>query len=174
MIPGSGRSPEEGNGYPLQCSLLENPMDRGAWRAKVHGAAKSCTRLSNERFHFHQSFQLHLTVSLRATPGAGVVGGCPVPPAQSPPLRGPTLGLALCCCHLEILNTFSAKGPAFSCCLGPTNYVAYPNTALLRERQEERLENQLPLSAAFSQAGSEPRPPLPTTPEQLGITGCMA
>ena len=70
-------------------------MDRGAWRAKVHGAAKSCTRLSNERFHFHQSFQLHLTVSLRATPGAGVVGGCPVPPAQSPPLRGPTLGLAM-------------------------------------------------------------------------------
>ena len=36
-IPGSGRSPAEGNGYPLQFSCLENPMDRGAWRATVHG-----------------------------------------------------------------------------------------------------------------------------------------
>ena len=34
-IPGSGRSPGEGNGYPLQCSCLENPMDRGAWQAIV-------------------------------------------------------------------------------------------------------------------------------------------
>ena len=39
-IPGLGRSPEEGKGYPLQCSCLENPMDRGAWRATVHGVAK--------------------------------------------------------------------------------------------------------------------------------------
>ena len=39
-IPGSGRSPEEGNGNPLQCSCLGNPMDRGAWRATVHGVAK--------------------------------------------------------------------------------------------------------------------------------------
>ena len=42
-IPGSGRSPGEGNGYPLQYSCLENPMDRGAWRATVHGVAKSQT-----------------------------------------------------------------------------------------------------------------------------------
>ena len=35
-IPGSERSPGEGNGNPLQCSCLENPMDRGAWRATVH------------------------------------------------------------------------------------------------------------------------------------------
>ena len=40
-IPGWGRSPEGGNGNPLQCSCLENPMDRGAWRATVHGVAKS-------------------------------------------------------------------------------------------------------------------------------------
>ena len=39
-IPGSGTSPGEGNGYPLQCSFLENPMDRGAWRASVHGVAR--------------------------------------------------------------------------------------------------------------------------------------
>ena len=45
--PGSGRSPGEGNGYPLQYSCLENPMDRGSWRATVHGVAKSRTRLSD-------------------------------------------------------------------------------------------------------------------------------
>jgi len=39
-IPGSGRSPGEGNGNPLQYSCLENPMDRGAWQATVHGATK--------------------------------------------------------------------------------------------------------------------------------------
>ena len=42
-IPGSGRSPGGGNGNPLQCSCLENPVDRGAWQATVHGAAKSQT-----------------------------------------------------------------------------------------------------------------------------------
>ena len=40
LIPGSGRSPGEGNGSLLQCSCLGNPMDRGAWRAVVHGVAK--------------------------------------------------------------------------------------------------------------------------------------
>jgi len=39
-IPGSGRSPGEGNDKPLQYSCLQNPMDRGAWRAAVHGVAK--------------------------------------------------------------------------------------------------------------------------------------
>ena len=42
-IPGLGRSPGEGNGNPFQFSCLENPMDRGAWRATVHGVAKSQT-----------------------------------------------------------------------------------------------------------------------------------
>ena len=46
-IPGLGRSTGKGNGYPLQYSCLENPMDRGAWRATVHGIAKSQTRLSD-------------------------------------------------------------------------------------------------------------------------------
>ena len=40
MIPGSGRSPGEGNGNPLQCSCLENPMDRGALQATVHEVAR--------------------------------------------------------------------------------------------------------------------------------------
>ena len=39
-IPGSGRSPGEGNGNPLQYSCLENPRDRGAWQATVHGVAE--------------------------------------------------------------------------------------------------------------------------------------
>ena len=47
-IPGSGRSPGDGNGYPLQYSCLENPMNRAAWQATVHGAAKSRTRLSED------------------------------------------------------------------------------------------------------------------------------
>ena len=46
-IPESWRSPGEGNGNPLQYSYLENPMDRGAWRATVHGVAKSQIQLSN-------------------------------------------------------------------------------------------------------------------------------
>jgi len=40
-IPGSGRSPGEGNDHTLQYSCLGNPMDRGAWQATAHGAAKS-------------------------------------------------------------------------------------------------------------------------------------
>ena len=46
-IPGSGRSPGEGNGSPLQCSCWENPRDGGAWRATVPGVVKSWTQLSN-------------------------------------------------------------------------------------------------------------------------------
>ena len=42
-IPGSGRSPGEGNGNPLQYSYLEDPIDRGAWRAIVHGVTKNQT-----------------------------------------------------------------------------------------------------------------------------------
>ena len=47
LIPGSGRPPGEGNGNPLQYSCLENPMDRGAWWATVHGVAKSWAQLSD-------------------------------------------------------------------------------------------------------------------------------
>ena len=47
LIPGSGRSPGEGNGNLLQYSCLENPMERGAWQATVHGVTKNQTRLSD-------------------------------------------------------------------------------------------------------------------------------
>ena len=43
LIPGSGRSPGEGKGNPLQYYCLENPMDRGAWQAAVYGVANSRT-----------------------------------------------------------------------------------------------------------------------------------
>ena len=46
LIPELGRSLGEGNGNPLQCSCLGNPIDRGAWWATVHGVTKSRTRLS--------------------------------------------------------------------------------------------------------------------------------
>ena len=50
-IPGSGRSPGGGHGNPLQCSCLENPMDRRAWQATVHRLAKSWTQLKQFSMH---------------------------------------------------------------------------------------------------------------------------
>ena len=52
LIPGLGRSPGEGNGYPLQYSYLENPMDRGIWQATVCGVTKSWKGVSNYHFYF--------------------------------------------------------------------------------------------------------------------------
>ena len=71
----------EGNGNPLQCSCLENPMDGGAWWAAVHGVAKSRTRLSNFTFtfHFHASekeMATHSSVLLAASQGWGSLMGC--------------------------------------------------------------------------------------------------
>ena len=50
LIPGSGRSSGEGNGSPFQYSCLENPMDGGAWWARVHGVTKSQTQLTDFTF----------------------------------------------------------------------------------------------------------------------------
>ena len=49
-VPGLGRSPGEGNGFPLQYSCLKNSMDRGVWWTTVHGVAKSWTQLSINYF----------------------------------------------------------------------------------------------------------------------------
>ena len=56
-IPGSGRSPGEGNGNPLQYSCLENPMDRGAWQAIAHGV----TRVGHDLALQISTFPLHIT-----------------------------------------------------------------------------------------------------------------
>ena len=62
-IPGFGRSPEEGNGYPLQYSCLGNLMDRGAWRATIHRVTKSWT-VSLFDLYIHSLFcQLLATAS---------------------------------------------------------------------------------------------------------------
>ena len=57
LIPGSGRSPGGGNGNPLQYSCLRNPMERRAWWATVHGAAKSQTQL-NMHAYYSQILQI--------------------------------------------------------------------------------------------------------------------
>ena len=71
-IPGSGRSAGERNGNPLQYYCLENPMNREAWQATVHGAAKSQTRLSDVPvptcFVIHsQSISLQFFVNYKMT-----------------------------------------------------------------------------------------------------------
>ena len=72
----------EGNGTPLQYSCLENPVDRGAWWAAVHGVAKSRTRLSDFTltFHFHaleKEMATHSSVLAWRIPGMGEPGGLP-------------------------------------------------------------------------------------------------
>ena len=52
LIPGLGRSPGDGNGYPLQYSGLENSMNRGAWQATVRGVTKSWTQMIDFHFSF--------------------------------------------------------------------------------------------------------------------------
>ena len=58
-IPGSGRSPGEGNGYPVQYSCLENSTDRGTWWTTAHGVARIWTGLSNPHFHFLTSMTVY-------------------------------------------------------------------------------------------------------------------
>ena len=71
----------EGNGTPLQYSCLENPMDRGAWKAAVHGVARSQTRLSNFTFTFHfhaleKEMATRSSVLAWRIPGTGSLVGC--------------------------------------------------------------------------------------------------
>ena len=64
LIPGWGRSLGIGNGNPLQDSCLENSMDRGAWRATVHGVAMSRTQLSaHTHTHTHTHTCTHIYVN---------------------------------------------------------------------------------------------------------------
>ena len=68
------------NGTPLQHSCLENPMDRGAWKATVHGVAQNWTRLSEFTFTFHfhaleTDMATHSSVLAWRIPGMGEPGG---------------------------------------------------------------------------------------------------
>ena len=72
----------EGNSTPLQYSCLENPMDRGAWWAAVHGVAKSQIQLSDFTltFHFHaleMEMATHFSALAWRIPGMGETGGLP-------------------------------------------------------------------------------------------------
>ena len=77
-----GSGGREGNGTPLQCSCLENPMDGGAWWAAVHGVAKGWTGLSNFTFTFHfhaleKEMATHSGVLAWRIPGTGEPCGLP-------------------------------------------------------------------------------------------------
>ena len=70
----------EGNGTPLQYSCLENPIDRGAWKAAVHGVAEGRTQLSNFTFTFHlhaleKEMATHSSVLAWRIPGTEEPGG---------------------------------------------------------------------------------------------------
>ena len=72
----------ESNGTPLQYSCLENPMDRGAWWAAVHGVTKSQTRLNDFTFTFHfhafeKEMATHYSVLAWRIPGTAELGGLP-------------------------------------------------------------------------------------------------
>ena len=78
----------EGNGTPLQCSCLDNPMDGGAWWAAVHGVAESRTRLSDFTFTFHfhaleKEMATYSSVLAWRIPGMGEPGGLPSMGLQS-------------------------------------------------------------------------------------------
>ena len=61
-VPGLGRSPGGGHGNPLQYSCLENPMDRGAWQATVHGVTEHQTRQKQLGMHARTWLQLRLSM----------------------------------------------------------------------------------------------------------------
>ena len=80
LIPGSGRSPGEGNGNPLQYSCLENPMDGGAWLATVHAVAKSRTQLSD----FTITITIHTVHTVRGVLKARILKWFAIPFSSGP------------------------------------------------------------------------------------------
>ena len=108
---------EEGNGTPLQYSCLENPMDRGALWAAVHGVAKSQTGLSDFTFTFHfhaleKEMATHSSVLAWRIPGMGEPGGLPSMGSHRVRHDCSDLAAAACClkkdsfrgCHLSFPN----------------------------------------------------------------------
>ena len=103
----------EGNGTPRQYSCLENPMDRGAWWATVHGVAKSQTRLSDFTFTFHfhaleKEMATHSSVLAWRIPGTGEPGG--LPSLGSHRVGHDWSGLAAAAAHVQFI-LLSALSP---------------------------------------------------------------
>ena len=110
-------SPREGNGTPLQYSCLENPMDRGAWWAAVHGVATSGTRLINFTFTFHfhaleEEMATHSSVLAWRIPGMGEPGG---PPSMGSHRVGHDWS-ELAVAAVAILTSYSSKKWLFILC----------------------------------------------------------
>ena len=100
-VPGWGKSPGEGTGNPLQYPCLENPMDRGAWRATVHG----CRKESGMIEHTHTGGNRALTQSLHLISEPPAARGMPV---QSPACSLERMGLSF-------LTTFMPSFPPGFC-----------------------------------------------------------
>ena len=78
-IPGSGRSPGEGNGNPLQYSCLGNSMDRGAWQATVDGVSKSWTKLSMHTYTINGiNFSVFLVSKISSVPFYVSISSIPI------------------------------------------------------------------------------------------------
>ena len=92
-IPGLGRFPGERIGYPLQCSSLENPMDRGAWRASDHGIVKVRQDLETEQLD-------HCTKKSQCRKLGDTYGSPDHTPGTSSHLRS-----SACCSYLEVLSS---------------------------------------------------------------------
>ena len=97
----------EGNGNPLQCSCLENPMDGGSWWAAVYGVARSWTRLSDFTFTFHfhaveKEMATHSSVLAWRIPGTWEPGG--LPSMGSHRVGHDWSGLAAAAAHLGFLE----------------------------------------------------------------------
>ena len=112
----------DGNGTPLQHSCLENPMDRGAWWATVHGVARSRTQLSDFTFTFHfhaleTEMATHSSVLAWRIPGMGEPNGLPSMGLQSRTrlkrLSGSSSSIG-CLNHLGSLLKHRLLGPTTS------------------------------------------------------------
>ena len=116
LIPGSGRSPGEGNDNPCQYSCLGNPMDRGAWQFIVHGATKSQTWLSTHAWIFEKMKQ------------EGIYKVLSIPPDMLKSRIGLILfwnqshqrGLRVPCIHWVVLLKWR-----FSCAVQPAKLMAF-------------------------------------------------
>ena len=122
-VPELERSPGEGNSNPLQYSCRENSLDRGTWRATVHGVPKSPAQMNNQHFHFSKIilvetffFPLHPFIHQTLTEYLGREVLSPIDLATCGPRRGGTWAW--------VAGTALGLAPGFCCCLVIKLYVA--------------------------------------------------